>query len=857
MASFKNKKNLLQQRGEYARYFDRLRGVDFSSDHNDVEDSRFAYLVNMYRDYQSGQGGAVETIPGFRTLKRSLGTINGIHVGNNQIYLHRGSELYYFGKIDENGKTELLLDLTNDRKIGTLPDAKTISFVNQGHIYILGGGVFVSIDYNESGKPVLRPVFQTAYIPTTYTGISIEAQRDTVARDYGGGKKLEQRNLLTTMYKLRYIADGEYNYFYTKEPIDSEFNFESNYNNNLLPAKEMGFKVYQYGVELPLAYNNGNGSPQVPEGYPNAIARIAKDTSPEGNGTITLVNTPPRPENNTWNPEKGNFDYTGKEIADGLPEEEGYTWPFAFGKEHDGIEVTVSKKISTLGGSTNTAVDQHSIITNCTIACQYDNRIFLSGNPDFPRHIFWCGIRYGEVIPSATYFGQLNYEVEGVSTAPVVAMMNIGDALMVLKKDSDEEESILIHTPQKGPDDVNPRIYPSQRGHKGLGCLGPCINFRDDPIFLSKNGVEALGHVNTKYRRAIRHRSSLIDAKLLNSSIKKGTDGIMDALFECDLKDASMVEYNGYLMILVGGKIFMADSRQMYSTPDSGSEYEWYYLENIGTYYDDFDEFVYAEFPTVQDFSERLEVTGGIDVYEAREVRDENGIARNLIGSTANKENEAIGVIESTNGALVYYKELPIYNEYTNQTGETLKFLVKPSGARTGGKFSPAVTLKVIGNDLFFYTNMGDLCKFNFDMRDPETGLIPSEYYNFDGRSIFSGCATKMDNCGIPHLTKTTVKRSTVIKTRSFEASGIKVKVRTNRKAFNQIARIVNGQATFDDPDFKAYSFSTAEKNIFAVNEREKKWVEKQIFLYSDEYCRPFAIHYIAYRYVIAGRYKE
>ena len=149
------------------------------------------------------------------------------------------------------------------------------------------------------------------------------------------------------------------------------------------------------------------------------------------------------------------------------------------------------------------------------------------------------------------------------------------------------------------------------------------------------------------------------------------------------------------------------------------------------------------------------------------------------------------------------------------------------------------------------------ICSFNFDKRDPVTGLIPNEYYDFNGRAIFSGCATKMDNCGIPHLTKTTVKRSTVIKTRTFEASGIKVKVRTNRKAFNQVARIINGQATFDDPSFEDYSFTTSDKSIFSINEREKKWVEKQIFLYSDEFHRPFAIHYLAYRYVIAGRYKE
>ena len=114
-----------------------------------------------------------------------------------------------------------------------------------------------------------------------------------------------------------------------------------------------------------------------------------------------------------------------------------------------------------------------------------------------------------------------------------------------------------------------------------------------------------------------------------------------------------------------------------------------------------------------------------------------------------------------------------------------------------------------------------------------------------------------MDNCGIPHLAKNTVKRSTVIKIRSFEKSGVKVKVRTNRNAFNQVARIVSGRATFNDTSFESYTFSTNDKSLFSINEKEKKWVEKQIFLYSDEFRKPFAIHYLAYRYNIAGRYKE
>ena len=844
MASFKNKKNLLQQRGEYARYFDNLRGVDFSSDQNDVEDSRFAYLVNMYRDYQSGQGGAVETIPGFRKIHNFDGRINGIHIGNGRIFVHSGRGLFEVGDVMDV-KNPIIYK--NHREISnySMFNTKTTSFVYQDKLYIIGGGNFKQINYDEEGESIATDVSDVAYLPTTWSGIDPEAATDTNPDDYGKGREFEQRNLLNEKYKSTYIADGKEKLFYLKGKTNLRWRAENDAVVTTSPRETSfleGFDVYQYGVRLPLAIKmSADGEPRVPQGFPNAIYGVYPGDGKENMACFKLVNAPPRPEKNTWNPEKWDFDWSDEDIINKVPEQDGYSWPYAFASKYPGIELIASDPIVNISGVTEPHNIQSRIISDCNIATVYANHIFLSGNPNFPRHIFYNAIKNdGTGVPDATYFGQLNYEIEGNSSSRVVAMMNIGESLLVLKEDGDEEDSVIVHTSQTGPSDVKPIIFPSEKGHRGIGCLGPCFNFRDDPVFLSRFGVDALGHVSTKYRRAIKHRSSMIDAKLLN----------------CDLANASITEWDGYLMILTAGRIFMADSRQMYNTPNGNTEYEWYYLEDIGVYNGQFDEYVYAEFPTDLTEEQRLERTGGVKIVEAKRVINDNGVAESLIGSPANADNEEIKWVETEYG-ITYYRELPEYDEYTNPTGKTIKYYVFPSGAKTGGEFDPAVLIKTIGSDLFFATEKGVLCKFNFDMRDPDTGLIPYEYYDFCGRAIFSGCATKMDNCGIPHLTKTTVKRSTVIKTRTFEASGVKVKVRTNRKAFNQVARIVNGRATFEDPSFGDYSFTTGDKSIFSINEREKKWVEKQIFLYSDEFHRPFAIHYMAYRYVIAGRYKE
>lgn len=59
------------------------------------------------------------------------------------------------------------------------------------------------------------------------------------------------------------------------------------------------------------------------------------------------------------------------------------------------------------------------------------------------------------------------------------------------------------------------------------------------------------------------HKSSLVDTKLIN---------------EAGLENAKMAIWNNYLCILINGKIYLADSRQQ----TEAGEYEWYYWDSIG-----------------------------------------------------------------------------------------------------------------------------------------------------------------------------------------------------------------------------------------------------------------------------------
>jgi hypothetical protein len=119
-----------------------------------------------------------------------------------------------------------------------------------------------------------------------------------------------------------------------------------------------------------------------------------------------------------------------------------------------------------------------------------------------------------------------------------------------------------------------------------------------------------------------------------------------------------------------------------------------------------------------------------------------------------------------------------------------------------------------------------------------------------------------MDNCDVPHLAKSTIKKSTVIKTRALLSAAVKVKVRTDKKTYSKVRRdeSVGRYSTrildFSDINFADWDFTATEQTIHAAKEQEKHWVEKQYLLYTDEYQKPLSLQYIAYRYKIAGRVK-
>jgi len=212
----------------------------------------------------------------------------------------------------------------------------------------------------------------------------------------------------------------------------------------------------------------------------------------------------------------------------------------------DNVIVTFSKVVSSYA----------SRISNCTKTIVFDRRVFFTGNLEFPNAIFHCELE------NPSYISDLAYYQDGLDTVSIKSMTIGNNLLWIFKESNQQSPTVFYHTPTL--DYEYGKIYPSKQGNISLGCYSNSINFNDDIVFMSKQGLEGIsGDINSE--QLLSHRSSLVDNKMINEN----------NFNECELQ-----EWNGYLLCLVNGKIFLADSRQKYQGQNS-FEYEWYYWNNI------------------------------------------------------------------------------------------------------------------------------------------------------------------------------------------------------------------------------------------------------------------------------------
>ncbi len=210
----------------------------------------------------------------------------------------------------------------------------------------------------------------------------------------------------------------------------------------------------------------------------------------------------------------------------------------------DNVVIQFKKKVS----------EYKNRINKCTLLEVFDNRVFFSGNIDYPSTLFHSSLN------NPRYVSDTDYYNEGLDIAPIKAMISGNNALWVLKEPSDANTTIYYHNPTI--DSEYGKTYPSTHSSISIGCVATGLNFNDDIIFFSDRGMEGISSDVTS-EQVVMHRSSFVDSKLLN---------------EKNYKNMQLVEWQGYLLVIIDNKIYLADSREKCQINDH-IEYEWFYWE--------------------------------------------------------------------------------------------------------------------------------------------------------------------------------------------------------------------------------------------------------------------------------------
>ena len=207
------------------------------------------------------------------------------------------------------------------------------------------------------------------------------------------------------------------------------------------------------------------------------------------------------------------------------------------------------------------------LINACTLAAAFgyfnDNRVFLSGNPDYPNRDWASGI------DDPTYIEENGWANIGSDAAAIIGYLHYGDVLAIMKEDNNTDAEIYIRSGQQKED--GSILFPVQQGVKGVGAVSKTAfaNLRDDALFLAKEGVYAIVGTDASQQNTVQNRSKLVDTALYAEPGKSGAAAVvwLDRLLLCFPET---------------GHVYVADARLKTGAGDNESfGYEWVKWDNI------------------------------------------------------------------------------------------------------------------------------------------------------------------------------------------------------------------------------------------------------------------------------------
>ena len=504
-----------------------------------VDDARSPDAENVISDLD----GFPEKRLGWRTLKTFDGKINGIFnfgdIENRYAVVHAGEKIY---KVKDGVATEVYSGCADQKSCGKY---------FRGKLCILTGEEFLVYDgekcYRAADDPdMYAPITHIQRAANTTSNVDMadsteflnwwEEGKYPFEEQPGSVPDVAEVNLVSGKRKNTFMTGGNTGYvnFFI---LDAKIDPGSRVIMRYIPTGEVLFDI-TYSTD---------------EGYRNYYYKLRAS---EQTGVVNGVNT--------------SLLYGYRNTAGPSYD---YVWIGNSKKNNCGF-VACSPKTSALTGYVYTpGVDNFSIefthevdgyaerIDKCRFMDVFENRVFFSGNPDYPNVDWYSAVNDPLFVPD------INYTEIGLSSSSIMGYLRTGNEQAIIKSDGDGATIYMRSYSTLTDGSV---IFPIKQGIGGLGAIArdAITTFLDDPVFLTRNGVYAIAQQDISSERALNIRSTRVNARLLS---------------EKNLENAIMAEWNGYLLLGVNGKCFVADAaKKSYSGNKTGTfEYEWYYWTNI------------------------------------------------------------------------------------------------------------------------------------------------------------------------------------------------------------------------------------------------------------------------------------
>ena len=205
-------------------------------------------------------------------------------------------------------------------------------------------------------------------------------------------------------------------------------------------------------------------------------------------------------------------------------------------------------------------------IAKCSIAIAYgisgnNDRLFVSGNPDYPNYD-WFSEK-----DDVTYFPDVNYSVLGSDATPIKGYTIVSNYLVTLKGEGTDKQSCIIRS---GSFDTNGNpVFTVVKSLQGSNIIASdsIQTVGTEPLFLTKEGIMAITQSDISGGEIMNRRSFYLDGKLLK---------------EQHLDNAQAIKNGDFYMLFLGSHVYILDTLQAVtnaSAPYSTRQYAGFYWE--------------------------------------------------------------------------------------------------------------------------------------------------------------------------------------------------------------------------------------------------------------------------------------